>query len=114
MNGRLERLHARLEEPLLVSSLVNVRYLTGLASSNAALLLADGRSVLYTDFRYLERARLLDTVDEVVQVRRDIYANLAELLNGTIGFEPSSLSYERYARLTAAGLELLPRGGLVE
>ena len=34
--NRIERLAARLDEPLLVTGLVNVRYLTGLESSNAA------------------------------------------------------------------------------
>jgi Xaa-Pro aminopeptidase len=111
---RLERLQAQLEEPLLVSSLVNVRYLTGLASSNAALLLEGGKSYLYTDFRYLDRARSLGSVDEVVQVPRDVYASLAGLLHGTIGFEPDWLSYERYSALAAAGLDLVPRKGLVE
>ena len=38
MKERLERLQAALEEPLLVSSPVNVRYLCGLDSSNAAML----------------------------------------------------------------------------
>ena len=38
MNDRVDRLRAKLEEPLLVSDPANVRYLSGLASSNAALL----------------------------------------------------------------------------
>ena len=37
VNERIERLRPSLEEPLLVTAGVNVRYLTGLASSNAAL-----------------------------------------------------------------------------
>ena len=41
----------------LITSLVNVRYLSGLASSNAALLLpADGPAVLATDSRYAPAA----------------------------------------------------------
>ena len=35
---RIERLAGGLDEPLLVTSLVNVRYLTGFVSSNAAVL----------------------------------------------------------------------------
>jgi Xaa-Pro aminopeptidase len=43
---------------VLVTAGPNVRYLTGLASSNAALLLpADGQGVLATDFRYELTAR---------------------------------------------------------
>ena len=45
-------------DAVLVTSAPNVRYLTGLASSNAALLLpADGQGVLATDFRYALAAR---------------------------------------------------------
>ncbi len=111
--ARLARLQAGLEEPLLVSSLVNVRYLTGLASSNAALLVEPGGTRLYTDFRYAERARAIPGV-ELVETRRDIYAELPEVLEGRIGFEAGVLSYERWSRLAAGGIELVPRGGAVE
>jgi Xaa-Pro aminopeptidase len=113
MTERLDRLRAELEEPLLVSSLVNVRYLTGLSSSNAALLVEPDGVRVFTDFRYAERAKEIPGV-ELVQTRRDIYAQLAELLTGRIAFEPSALTYERYSRLAEGGLELVPRGGLVE
>jgi Xaa-Pro aminopeptidase len=50
--NRIERLSALLDEPLLVTSGVNVLYLTGLSSSNAAVLVEpDGDATLYTDFR---------------------------------------------------------------
>ena len=111
--NRLERLQAGLEEPLLVSSPVNIRYLTGLASSNAALLVEPGRVRVFTDFRYAERARAIEGV-ELVQTRRDIYAELPELLAGRIAFEPNPLTYERYALLHAGHIELVPRRGLVE
>ena len=38
MTSRLDRLRASLEEPLLVSTAANIRYLTGFSSSNATLL----------------------------------------------------------------------------
>jgi Xaa-Pro aminopeptidase len=110
---RLARLQASIEAPLLVSSLVNVRYLTGLASSNAALLVEPGRARLFTDFRYAERARAVPDV-ELVVTKRDIYAELPSLLEGSIEFEAAALTYARYELLTAGGLELVPRAGLVE
>jgi Xaa-Pro aminopeptidase len=113
MSTRLERLQAQVEEPLLVSNLVNVRYLTGLASSNAALLVAPDGTRLYTDFRYAERARTVPGV-EFVQTRRDIYSELPTLVEGRIGFEPATLTYARYKTLIDGGLELVPRPGLVE
>jgi Xaa-Pro aminopeptidase len=112
-NDRLARLQAQLEEPLLVSSLVNVRYLTGLASSNAALLVEPDGARLFTDFRYAERARAIPDV-ELVETRRDIYAVLPGLLEGRIAFEPDVLSYERWSLLAAGEIELLPRRGIVE
>ena len=58
MSTRLEDLSARLKSPLLVTNLVNIRYLTGFDSSNAALLVRPGgETTLYTDFRYVETAR---------------------------------------------------------
>jgi hypothetical protein len=51
MSSRIERLRELLEEPLLVTNLVNVLYLTGFDSSNAALLVEPGRARLFTDFR---------------------------------------------------------------
>jgi Xaa-Pro aminopeptidase len=113
MSERLDRLRTKLDGPLLVSSLVNVRYLTGLASSNAAVLVEPGGASLYTDFRYAERARGLSGV-ELVQTRRDIYAELPALLPRRVAFEPGALSYERYRLLAGSGIELRPVGGLVE
>lgn len=113
MTDRIARLQADLEEPLLVSNLVNVRYLTGLGSSNAALLVAPDGAKIFTDFRYAERARTIPGV-ELVQTRRNIYAQLPELISGRIGFEPGALTYDRYAALTEGGLDLVPRHGLVE
>ena len=55
--SRLDALRARLEERLLVTNLVNIRYLTGFETSNAALLVdPDGAARLFTDFRYIEDA----------------------------------------------------------
>ena len=113
MNDRLERLCGLLDEPLLVSSLVNVRYLTGFGSSNAALLVEPDRVRVFTDFRYAEAARALEGV-EYVRTRRDLYLDLAALLEGEVAFEANVLTYERHAILSGAGLDLVPRKGLVE
>jgi Xaa-Pro aminopeptidase len=113
VKDRVERLQAVLEEPLLVSSPVNVRYLCGLDSTNAALLVTPDAVQLFTDFRYLERAQAIRGV-EAVQTRRNLYADLAERLTGQIGFESDSLTHARYETLAGGGLDLVPRGGLVE
>ena len=47
MNDRLARLQERLEQPLLVTNPVNVVYLVGFESSNAALVVERDRVRLF-------------------------------------------------------------------
>jgi Xaa-Pro aminopeptidase len=111
--SRIERLRAGLEEPLLVAAPANVRYLTGFSSSNAALLVEPDRTVLFSDFRYAGAGRAVEGV-EFVETRRQLWTDLAGRLSGRIGFEPDVVTYSQYETLAAAGVELVPRGGLVE
>lgn len=114
MNARIERLRGRLEEPLLVTNLVNVAYLTGFESSNAALLVDPaGDTRLFTDFRYIESARAVPDV-EVVQTKRAVIGALGEQLSGHFGFEADVLPYAQWETLRNGGLDLVPRSGLVE
>jgi Xaa-Pro aminopeptidase len=113
MNGRIERLRGLLEEPLLVTNLVNVLYLTGLDSSNAALFVEPDRVRLFTDFRYIESAQALEGV-EAVQTKRSLIGWLAEELKGRVGFEANVLPWSFAEQLREGGLELVPRKGLVE
>jgi Xaa-Pro aminopeptidase len=113
--SRLERLAARLEQPLLVTDGVNVRYLTGFRSSNCALLVQpDGATRLYTDFRYLEAAGAVEGV-EVVQTQRDVAGALAGLLAGEcVGFEAGKISYAQWDAIRGGGADLVPTRGAVE
>jgi Xaa-Pro aminopeptidase len=111
--SRVERLQASLEEPLLVSNLVNVRYLVGFESSNAALVVEPERVRLFSDFRYAELGRSVEGV-EFVETKRSLFDALAELLEGRIGFEADHVTYARWETLGNGGLELVPRRGLVE
>ena len=113
VNERVERLRASLEQPLLVTSGVNVTYLIGFQSSNAALFVDDERLVLFTDFRYAEAARALDDV-EFVQSQRVLLKTVAETLEGRIGFEASAVTYDGWETLGNGRLELVPQKGLVE
>jgi Xaa-Pro aminopeptidase len=113
MTGRIDRLRERLDEPLLVTNGVNVRYLVGFVSSNAALLVEPERVRLFTDFRYAEAARAVREV-EVVETRRSLLADLAELLEGRIAFEADDLRYSGFETLMSGGLELVPWSGTVE
>ena len=112
MTERADRVRALIEAPLLVSQAVNVRYLTGLDSSNAVLLVEPDRLRIFTDFRYVEKAR--ETGVEVVQTERNVYSSLGEHLSGRIEFEAEVLTYAEWGALDAAGLELVPRSELVQ
>jgi Xaa-Pro aminopeptidase len=112
--ARIERLRARLDERLLVTNLVNIRYLTGFDASNAALLVdPNGGASLYTDFRYIESAQAVEGV-EAHQAKRALLADLAERLEGRIAFEADVLPYAQVETLRAGGLELVPTSGAVE
>src|SRR5947199_446513 len=102
-----------IEEPLYFTNGANVRYLVGFSSSNAALFVEPDRVRLFTDFRYAETARAVEGV-EFVETKRSLVAALAELLEGEVGFEADAVSYASWEVLRAAGLELVPRRGLVE
>ena len=114
VNGRVDRLRERLEEPLLVSNPANVRYLSGLASSNAALLVEPER------VRALHRLPLRGDGprDRGRRVRRREARPLPDAVRaarpGRSASRRPSLSFERYSRLHAGGIEPVPRYGLVE
>ncbi|MFI6731825.1 M24 family metallopeptidase [Nonomuraea sp. NPDC050451] len=101
-----ELLPAREVPALLVTSPVNVRYLTGLVSSNAAVLVrADGTALLATDNRYIEVARTLDVPSVEAY---DVESALAE---PGIGIEAAWMSVATYRRL---GEGLVPLEPVVE
>jgi len=110
-DARLDRVRAQIEAPLLVTAPVDVLYLTGLHSSNAALLVEADRARLFTDFRYLDKARELGL--EVVEVPRNIYSGLAGHVSGPIEFQAETLTYAAWAALGESGLELVPRHELL-
>jgi len=120
--SRIERLAALLEEPLLVAGppyilggQANVRYLTGLESSNAAVVVEpDGSAFLFADFRYASRAREIENVT-YVETARTLLAGVAEHLAGRrIAFEEAHLPYVGFRLLQKAGVDAVPTGGVVE
>jgi Xaa-Pro aminopeptidase len=113
VNERVERLRERLEEPLLVTKPVNVRYLTGFASSNAALVVDRERVRLFADFRYADAARAVEGA-VFVETARALLADVGAALEGPVGFEADHMTYSGYETLREAGAELVPRRGAVE
>jgi translation elongation factor P len=89
----------------LITSAPNVRYLTGLASSNAALLLpADGQAVLATDSRYaLAAGRDCPELELVVErfIEPRLAAEAAARGLRTLAFEAHEMTVERHVELAA-------------
>lgn len=109
-------------DALLVSDLVNVRYLSGFTGSNAALLiLAEGETpVLATDGRYRTQAAEQALGAEIVIERAcgpHLAGRAAEAGVRKLGFESHVVTVDGFAALSrAAGerCELVPAGGTVE
>jgi len=122
--GRRDQVVAQLAEReldgLLVTGLVNLRWLTGFTGSNAAAVVGrDGALLRFlTDFRYLTQSA--DEVDDAWE--REIGADLLELAvtrlpAGKLGFDHAQMSVKEHARLLGLlpdGVELVPAGGLLE
>lgn len=120
--GRRERLVARLDDlqvdALLITRLVNVRYLTGFTGSNGQLVLA-ADPVFFTDSRYDEQS-----AKEAPDLARRVYleafheelaAALRDAGISRLGFERHGVTYETYESLGKLdGVELVPIGAEVE
>jgi Xaa-Pro aminopeptidase len=114
-------LDARELDALLVTDLVNVRYLTGYSGTNGlALVGVDGLRSFATDFRYVTQA-----ADEVVGFERrtgrnDLLDEVPAVLSEgdlRLGFEDQHMAvrtYDRLRGLLPVSVELVPAGGLVE
>jgi Xaa-Pro aminopeptidase len=111
-------------DALLVTDLVNLRYVSGFTGTNGLALVGageDGVRVFVTDFRYVERAA--EEVQGFEQRRggRDLFDSVAEALPAKrplrLGFDDAHLPVRRHRELGAAlgdDVELVPAGGMVE
>jgi Xaa-Pro aminopeptidase len=107
-------------DAVLVTAAPNVRYLTGLASSNAALLLpADGEGLLATDSRYALAAQR-DAPDLELLTERSVEVRLASeaARRGVrkLAFEAHEMTVERHAEAAARaeGVITVPFGRKIE
>ncbi|MDQ4098066.1 MAG: Xaa-Pro peptidase family protein [Actinomycetota bacterium] len=127
--GRVSRLRERLDEAgcdaLLVTRMVNVRYLTGFTGSAALLLVGPGELVFVTDGRYRDQsAEELATagVDARIGVgattaqQREFLQEAARGL-ARLGLEAESVTWGQQRRFAADWFpeaDLVPTEGLVE
>jgi Xaa-Pro aminopeptidase len=124
MTDRADRLQTRLADAgvdvLLVTNLVNVRWLTGFTGSNGLALVGPDRRIFVSDFRYVRQAADELTGFTFHQGSRDLNDAVAELLPAgpvRLGFEDQHVSVRRHrllAELLGDRVELAAAGGLVE
>lgn len=128
ISQRRDRLRRRLVaadlDAMLVTDLVNVRYLSGFTGSNAALLVRAGEDtpVLATDGRYVTQAAAQAPDAELV-IERAVGPHLAAraAADGVrrLGFESHVVTVDGFGLLEravedAAGIELVRAAGMVE
>ena len=102
----LDRAHL---DAILVTSLPNVRYLTGFSGSSALLVVSRSEVLFISDFRYLTQAAA--EVGEIARVsiqETSLWAGLWQLLpqlSGleAIGFESGALLHRDFQRLLESG-----------
>jgi Xaa-Pro aminopeptidase len=118
---RADRLVELMEEreldSLLVTNLLNVRYLTGFTGTNGACIVTRDERLFLTDFRYVQQAREQVPDYERVEIGRDVTGDLAKRLRGRAGFDDEDVSVASHRKLeenAPDGVELVPAGGLVE
>ncbi len=121
MRGRGDRLAAGLAEReldlMLITELVNVRYLTGFTGTNGACICGPDTRLFLTDFRYTERAAAEVEGWETVTISDDWLGGIAAHLRGRFGFEDDHVSVRLLERLRgklADGTEPVAGGGTVE
>ncbi len=119
---------ARELDLLVVSQLVNVRYLTGFSGTNAIVVIGPGVRAFGTDFRYYDRVEDGLPEYEIRRAKADILAVPAAVVEerrrGTgpagrlrVGFDDAHLTvraHRRLEELVGDAAELVPAGGLVE
>lgn len=92
--------------PSLITNLINIEYLTGFKSSNTVLLRTTTRDYLFTDCRYLEKAKKIAVLGRgrirkftVVNMGKDFQGTLENLLKKhrikTLEFEASNMTVKQ-------------------
>jgi Xaa-Pro aminopeptidase len=114
------RLAEREVDLLLVTDLVNLRYLTGFTGSNGMAVVGEGVRRFVTDFRYVEMAAEQVPDFDREQAPQDFVTALGDgWPEGglRLGFEDQHVSVRQHHRLRDVlpdRIELVPAGGVVE
>jgi len=115
---RLDKVRSSLIElhldALIVTSLQDIRYLSGFSGSTALVLIRHDNAYIFLDFRYLTQAKEEVVGFEVKSVTSPAWNALTDCAKEgevkRLGFVPSELSFEQYGKLEEKrkGMELVP------
>ncbi|ARQ07010.1 Putative peptidase [Macrococcoides canis] len=118
---KIEKVRHLLEEKQLdavvILSPYNRRYLSGFTGSSAGLIFTKEKSLLITDFRYMEQAAKQAESFEIVKQKTSLLAMLTDIIKElgfkSVGFEGNLITYHDYKQL-ASGAELIDITGEIE
>jgi len=125
---RLRKLQTSIAEKqldaILISQPENLRYLSGFTGSSGWLLISEKKTILATDFRYVEQAKEESPDFEIIQAKRELSDWLPDLVSDLrwhkLGFEANCISYNTHHKLSEAlkttqiDLALVPTTDIVE
>jgi len=128
IDNRLQKLRQGLAEKeieaIFISQPENRRYLSGFDGSSGYLLITPQNTILATDFRYIEQAKIQAPDYEIFPAIGGIVdwfpQLVAELNLKKLGFEAGHITFARYQQLSdilnkaQSQLRLIPVDGLVE
>jgi len=103
-------------DAMLITDMINVRYLSGFTGSTAQLLLTPEKSFFFSDFRYMTQAGEQVHGFEIREITRRSLVSLCEAIKQTgtqrLGFESTAISFALYDALreNLAGVQLIPIG----
>jgi Xaa-Pro aminopeptidase len=121
---RIQKLHQRLElfkaEAMLVTSLPQLRYLSGFTGSNGVGIVLRSGTVLVTDYRYASQAKDQAKGWSIIVTTGDLIDEMKKrkiLRTGMrVAFDENALPYSRYAKLRQnfPGVKFIPAGLVIE
>ncbi len=89
-------------DALLITSIENIRYITGFTGSSGFLLVKEGGGIFFTDSRYMEQAGGEVKGHEVREYKKRFPELASEIISAgfkNVGFEDSNLTYQAWQEL---------------
>src|SRR3989338_6337795 len=104
-------------DAVLITDMINVRYLSGFTGSTAQLLLTPEKALFYSDFRYMTQANDQVKGFEIKEITRHSLASLCDEIKQLgikrLAFEAPAISFSLYDALREKldGVQLVPMTG---